>query len=503
MSVIVSPGVYSRERDFSLYAPSLATSIFAVVGTASKGPTDVPTQITDEGSLVNTFGEPSADHFGLQAAIRYLREGRRLVFVRVATYDQTAEGVILADDEMTAAAEVSAVYSGSWGDNITVTASENQYDSDLHDIVVHYNGYPVETYVGLLLGTANVASDNYWVTRINGVSQYIVLSNVNDDEDALHTAPNALSGGEDGAPADIGDVVGSVGAPPAVPPSGLQTLRDPEAIDVNLLAVPGYINATVINAGIDLCETRGDCMVLLSPPQNMSVQQAVAWHNGTSALPDQPEAALNSSYAALYYPWLRVHDGYSNTEMWVPSEGHIARVMAYTDLVADPWQAAAGLRRGLLRDVLEVEHSATQGERDYMYSGGNAVNPIVNKPGQGVVVWGQRTLLRATTALDRVNVRRMVLYLRKVVATSVAYLVFEPNERSTWQSFINLVSPICRSIQSRGGIYDYRVICDETTNDPNTNEMQGKILVQPTKTAEIITIDFTLLPTGARFDEGI
>jgi len=199
-----------------------------------------------------------------------------------------------------------------------------------------------------------------------------------------------------------------------------------------------------------------------------------------------------------------VYDGFNDAEAWVPPSGHIASVIAFTDHVADPWWAPAGLSRASLRDVLEVEQSATQGERDFMYAGGNAVNPIIAMPVHGTVVWGQRTLQRATTALDRINVRRMMLYLRKVVATAVVNLVFEPHDEFTWRQFVRLVEPVCDRIKRARGLYDFRVICDSTTNTPDMikrNEMGAKILLQPTKTAEIITMEFVLLPTGARFEE--
>jgi phage tail sheath protein FI len=182
----------------------------------------------------------------------------------------------------------------------------------------------------------------------------------------------------------------------------------------------------------------------------------------------------------------------------------MARLAADTDQNDEVWFAFAGLLRGRLLGALDVEYSPVQGERDYMYSGGNAVNPIVSFPVDGICLFGQRTLQRASTALDRINVRRMLLYARKVIASAVRYLVFEPNDLMTWIRFVDLVSPYLRSIKARRGLEDFRVVCDETTNTPdriNNNDMVGKLFLKPTKTAEMIELEFTLLPTGATFEE--
>jgi hypothetical protein len=506
--VQVSPGAYWQERDFSLYAPALATSIFGVVGTATKGPMNTRTLITDEGSLVQTFGPPSVDHLGLMAAVHYLRRGRQLLFVRVGTYARDADTIEVNDVAGPAGVpvlEFTPLTPGTWANNVSVKieAATHVVGAFKISILETLSGvtYTVEVYDNVLI---NGATDiNYVETRLAN-SAYVSVSRTTAVSTTLVSGTTQFSGGSDGDPADTSDVIGTVGSPPVAPATGLQLFRNPEDEDVNLLAVPGYNQAVVIQEIIDICQTRADCLGLLSTPSGKSVQQAVDWHNGKGGGGDDPTTALNSSYAALYYPWVQVYDGYSDSDFDVPPEGHVAAVMAYTDQVADPWFAAAGLNRGLLTSVLSVQHSATQGERDFMYSYGNAVNPIINYSGQGHVIWGQRTLQRKPSALDRINVRRLMLYMEKVIATAVRYLVFEPNDSGTWRRFVNLVEPVCRSIQNRRGIFDFRVICDETTNTPDVidrNEMVGKILIKPTKTAEIITVQFTLLPTGASFEE--
>ena len=513
--VIVSPGVYTREIDYSLYAPQLATSVFGIITTASKGPINQLTLVTDVGTLIGTFGYPSANHLGLFAAQQYLNFGRQLWVVRVGTYYVFADDQLVNSDATDPAGVGVAltigipedIGPGSWANYVRVVIATGSqtgtYRLSVQEQDRYGNWQAREVYDRLRVGAAYTANVNYISTRINGVSGYIMVT-PDTTYSTLTTGTYTFSGGLDGDPVDDSDVIGVAGSPPVIPSTGLQLFANPETVDVNLLAVPGRRDNTIIQALIALCEARSDCMCLIDAPYGMSVQQIVDWHNGNGGGLLDPTAALNSSYAALYYPWLKVYDSYNDTEVWIPPCGHVAGVMAYTDFVADPWWAPAGLNRGLLRNVLDIEHSATQGERDYMYGSDNCVNPICEYQGQGYSIWGQKTLQKATTALDRINVRRLLLYMRKVVATAVRYLVSEPNDEDTWSWFVNLVEPVCRVIKSQRGLYDFRVICDATTNTPelrDRNEMRGRVLIQPTKTAEMISVDFVLIPTGASFEE--
>lgn len=502
--VIVSPGVRSREIDLSLYVPALAQSIFGIVTTASKGPVDERTLCTDEATLVDTFGEPSSDHLGIYAGIQYLRQGKQLLVVRVANYDATADGAIRNGGNTADAVAVRATSSGSWGDNISLLVANGE-DAGTYKITVLYNGLSVEVFDLLKVGLANVDEDNYIETRINGVSNYIaVTADTAQSTLLVSTTQVTLSGGDDGSSVSAADYIGAVNSPPTVPSTGLQLFADPETVDVNIVAVPGISDRGVVAAIITLCQSRADCFGIIDVPYGKTVKQAVAWTNGLGGGPTDPTAAINSSYAAPYYPWFQVYDSYSQADVWVPPSGFVAGVMAYTDFAADPWWAPAGETRGLLRNALQVEHSPTQGERDYMYSNGNILNPIVNKSGKGIMIYGQRTSQRAPTALDRINVRRLLLYMRKAIATAVDVLVFEPNDEDTWARFRLLCNSVMQEIQGRRGVTEYQVICDETTNTAAViarNEMRGKILFVPTGVAEMITIDFVILNNQAQFSE--
>jgi phage tail sheath protein FI len=211
-------------------------------------------------------------------------------------------------------------------------------------------------------------------------------------------------------------------------------------------------------------------------------------------------AELDTNYAATYYPWVKTIDINTNKLVTVPPSVLLPAVFAANDRVAAEWFAPAGLNRGGLIGAVDVLDRLTQSERDTLYEA--KVNPICQFPGQGIVVWGQKTLQDKPSALDRINVRRLLLTVRKYIASTSKYLVFEQNTSTTRNRFLNIVNPYLESIQQRQGLYAFRVVMDETNNTPDVvdrNIMKGAIYLQPTKTAEFIQIDFNILPTGASF----
>ena len=498
--VILSPGVYWRELDFSPYAQALATSTFGLVTTASKGPVNERTLITDEAALIRTFGYPSATHLGIHAALRYLRKGSLCHIVRVADYDAAAE--VDVPNGVNDAVTFTAASTGSWGNALSVRVLAGTAVGT-YRILVLSSGAVVESYGHIRLGTAYVSDANYITTRINADSQYVVVTVTDATQTGLTVATYTLTGGDDGSSVSSSDIIGVMGTPPTVPRTGLQIFRDSETVDINLIAVPGNSHRSVVSELIDIATDRQDCMVLIDPPYGLSVQGVVDWHNGTGGGPTDPTAALNSTYAALYYPWLQVTDGYSGSDVWLPPSGHMAGVMAYTDYAADAWFSPAGLNRAMFTDVIDIEYSPNQGDRDYMYSGGNAVNPICKFSGIGYTAWGQRTLQRTATATDRINVRRLLLYLEKIVATGAMYFVHEPNDEYTWRAFERFVQPVLDNLIARRGITRGQVTCDATTN-PDTNppnEMHGIVLIDPIEAAESIVVTFGTAANSTSFDE--
>jgi uncharacterized protein len=262
----------------------------------------------------------------------------------------------------------------------------------------------------------------------------------------------------------------------------------------NALLTPGLIDsgafASTVTSIISNTQNRGDSIYVVDQnPYNSTVAGAV-----TAA------STRNTSYAATYWPWLQTVDPDSGGRVWVPASTMIGGVYAFNDSVSEPWFAPAGINRGGLSNVIRAEQKLPQSSRDSLYSGN--VNPIATFPGTGVVVYGQKTLQRQASALDRVNVRRLLIALKSYISQVANNLVFEQNTIATRNQFLSQVNPYLESVQQRQGLYAFKVIMDDSNNTADVidrNQLVGQIYIQPTKTAEFIYLDFNILPTGATF----
>ena len=282
--------------------------------------------------------------------------------------------------------------------------------------------------------------------------------------------------------------------------TGIFAFQNPEVFDITLLIIPGASSGAVIGQGLQMCESRGDCMMIIDPPFGLRAQQVVDWHNGM--LFSDLAQAINSSYGALYHPWLKIFDQFSGDNIFIPPSGHVSSVYARTARVAEQWFAPAGLNRGHLLTPIDTEVDLTQGERDLMYGYGNAVNPIVNFPQDGITVWGQRTLQRRSSALDRVNVRLLLIFIKKNATRFLRQFVFEPNDRITRAQVTSVSNSFLADITARRGLYAYNVVCDETNNTPeriDRNEMHVAYFLKPVRAAEFIVLSLVVLRTGASF----
>ena len=264
----------------------------------------------------------------------------------------------------------------------------------------------------------------------------------------------------------------------------------------NVLITPGLfasetnLGASQVTSIINNTMNRGD---------NIYVTDLAPYNSSLAVVTTQAQAK-NSSYAASYWPWVQTIDPDSAQLVWVPASTMIAGVYAYNDSVSEPWFAPAGINRGGLSTVVRAEKKLTQANRDTLYT--NKVNPIATFPGTGVVVYGQKTLQTKASALDRVNVRRLLISLKSYISQVANNLVFEQNTIATRTSFLNQVNPYLESVQQRQGLYAFKVIMDSSNNTPDVidrNQLVGQIYLQPTKTAEFIYLNFNILPTGATF----
>lgn len=292
----------------------------------------------------------------------------------------------------------------------------------------------------------------------------------------------------------IGSTSGeSQGLVPANYSTALSLLSNKDDYQFNVISTPGLLNnagfSSTINSFIALAENRGDCI---------AVVDLVATGSAVSTVAAQA-ATFNSSYAATYWPWLQIQSATGRNE-WVPAGTVIPGVYAFTDAASAPWFAPAGLVRGGIGGVIQAERKLAKGDRDTLYSA--KVNPIATFPGSGISVFGQKTLQTKASALDRVNVRRLLIELKKFIGDQARNLVFEQNTISTRNKFLATVNPYLESVVQRQGLYAYRVVMDDTNNTADVvdrNQLVGQIFIQPAKTIEFVVLDFTIEPTGATF----
>lgn len=277
----------------------------------------------------------------------------------------------------------------------------------------------------------------------------------------------------------------------------IDILANKDQFDINLLFTPGLVDnltghGPAITRAINMCEDRGDVFYVIDP----------TYKGSTVGQATQTADARNSNYAGMYYPWVQIADPDLGRNIWVTPSTLISGVYSFNDLVQHPWYAPAGLNRGVLDTAIQTERLMTQNDRDNLYVKG--VNPIATFPRQGITVWGQKTLQKKQSALDRINVRRLLIDAKRFVAYTTKYLVFENNTVQTRATFIELVDPYFRRVQQQQGLYDYRILIDESNNTPDVidrNEMRCKISLKPAKAAEFIIVDFVVYPTGAVFPD--
>ena len=384
----------------------------------------------------------------------------------------------------------------SYGDEGTVTVMISVVDDAA-------TNFEIEFKIDLVAETGLSATESIVVACVDSEAEVTVQSASNVGRPLASPAPGVIIkptdapvvcvGGEDGAPVSIQNVY-----------KGVALFDNTEDYDVNLLAAPGRFETEIVTKLIEVATNRADAMAIIDPPQGLTYRDAIAYHNGRLEGDHYPKAKLNTSYGAFFYPWVQVFDQYSGENVWLPPSGVVLASFAYNDRVAQPWFAAAGLNRGMLSSVISLEVTLDEGKRDALYGNGNNINALVNYKQQGFTIWGNKTLQRKQSALDRINVRRLMNMVRKAIAATSSYLIFEQNDALTWGQWKNQVDPYLESIKRSRGLDEFMTKMDEETVTDyykDRNMMPGKVWINPTRTTEFIPIDFILTNSGAQFTD--
>lgn len=410
--------------------------------------------------------------------------------IQPAAEANLANGAAPAD-----ALRIDAIDEGAWGDGLSVKIEDGSLDpASAFNLVVRQKGSVVEVFKDLSMAEAKA---NHAELMINEKSNYVTVHDLSATTGEATDRPTlgeyTLAGGNNGlADMSDGDYIGDPSQH-----TGIYAFDEIDAL--NMLMIPGVTTAPVLAAGIAYCEARKDLMLIADTPVLLEPLEAVDFRKGQGMY---SHAAFNSSYAALYYPWIEISDPVTSNKRLVPPCGAVAGCYARNDEKTDVWYAPAGIDRGRVFNALSLVYKTSRGERDVLYPEG--VNVIAVFPDTGINIWGQRTLQSQPSALDRVNVRRLMMYMEEAIAESSRFVVFEPNNPQTWRALKRLINPFLQDIKEKGGLYDFAVQCDEETNTAAARdryEIICRVFVKPTKAAEFVELNFVLTTTGADFKE--
>lgn len=553
MAFQLSPGVLVVEKDLTGIVPAVATSIGGYVGAFQWGPVEQITTISNEAELVRTFAKPNntvaASWF---SAANFLAYGNNLKVVRtVGTTSRNAvtsgTAVLIKNEDQWEAqyangagsvGEFAAKFPGVLGNSLMVSACDAsgfstwayraEFDAapgtsdffvnlgnttagdEMHIVVVDEDGLWTGTPGTLLEKFAFVskASDAkradgsnafyrdvlrgsryvHWMDHPAGTNWGSAASS-SITFDGLGSDDWSLSGGvSDDAPSD-----GAL-------QSGWDLFANAEIVDVNLL-INGPNSLTVGQYMIQVAQSRMDCVGFVSPELASVLNNA--GDEASDIIEDrQTTLNVNTSYGVMDSGWKYQYDKYNDLYRWVPLNADIAGLCARTDTIADPWFSPGGLNRGQIKNVVKLAYSPDKTDRDDLYK--NGINPVVSFPGEGTVLFGDKTLLAKPSAFDRINVRRLFIVLEKAIATAGKYQLFEFNDAFTRAQFRNLVEPFLRDVRGRRGIFDFRVVCDETNNTGEVidrNEFVADIYIKPARSINFMQLNFIATRTGVSFEE--
>ena len=483
---MLSPGVYPRTIDESFGTPALADSVGAIVLNSNKGPIEV-TQVTSRSEFIRLYGEPTNDTPAKHNALRFLRDSSRLNVLRVTVDAVTAEVSVLDGVDGVETFVVRAANPGAWGNDVSVQFSEGTSDEDTFRISVYYKEDLVETFDVSKDDTKKdgFGASMYIEDRVNNQSQYIrVEDDASNENDPDLDETFDLEGGSDDTEAPGESEI----------LEGWNYFENKDEVTANILINGGWAIPAIQNRMIEVAEGRRDAIAVLDIPE------ADASSVGDMVDYRQEDLNANTSWAALYGPWVKIYDEYNDREIYIPPSGDAASVYARTSRVAEAWNAPAGFRRGVL-SVIDVQTDLSQGDRDTLYEAN--INPIVDFTGEGIVVWGQKTLQAQASSLDRVNVRRLVIQIENTLEQALRPFVFENNTAFVRENITSLVENFMEDIETRRGVTGFSVICDETNNTPqviDSNQLVVDLFIKPSRTAEFIRLNTILSPSGVQFN---
>jgi hypothetical protein len=560
MANLVSPGINVSEIDQTTVVPSVLTTAGAIAGNFRWGPADQFVLVDSETTLVNRFGAPDSNTaVSFFTSANFLSYGNNLTVVRsvgagannavasgnLQIKNKTVfENTILYVNQTNAYGAFMAKYPGALGNSLSISVCDSNgfsawaYKSyfqsapgtsaqaaaaggsndELHIVVVDTNGTFTGTPGSILetWGYLSKASDavlngqsNYYKQVLFQSSKYVYAidpvqyasttgtwGQVSSTAFATMTGNTvvSLTNGTDAAPAD----------------SNLETsyalFNNKDLIDISLVLTGGadstvqnYVITNLVSPGSQPgVGGRGDCVAFVSPPQ-----AAVVNNVGSEVSSIQTWlSALNaySSYAVADSGWKYQFDKYNNVYRWIPLNGDIAGLCVYTDATRDPWFSPAGFNRGAIKNCIKLAWNPTQAQRDTLYPAG--VNPVVTFPGQGTILYGDKTLWNRPNAFDRINVRRLFIVLEKSISQAAQASLFELNDDFTRSQFVALVTPFLRDVQGRRGITDFKVVCDATNNTAqviDSNQFVGDIYIKPARSINYIQLNFVAVATGVDF----
>ena len=568
MAFSISPGVTVSEVDLTTVVPSTLTTAGALAGNFVWGPAYTRITVPDEITLVNTFGQPDSNTYqSFFTAASFLAYGNNLKVVRAlgpnsknSDANTTNTNVVVANkanfeylylNNLSNGNQLGAFigrYAGALGNSIAVSTIDagagaaafatwnvnnigvstlfnglpgtsvaantaGASNDEIHIVVVDAGGLftgtkgaVLETFQYLSKaydGTDANGNSNYYKNYIFNNSQYIYAVDPVDYNNtvatwgkimantafATSTTPQTvtLSGGVDDTPVDANTI------------TAMGRFANTEDTDISFI-LTGNSSITVQQTAIDIAIGRKDCLAFVSPPSSAVINQ-----NGSEASNIQTwNTSLNrsTSYAVADSGWKYMFDKYNNVYRYVPLNGDIAGLCVNTDSVRDPWWSPAGFNRGNIKNAVRLAWNPNKTYRDQLYVLG--INPVVSFPGQGIVLFGDKTLQSKPSAFDRINVRRLFIVLEKAIAKASQYALFEFNDSFTQAQFVALVTPYLRDVQGRRGITDFKVVCDSTNNTPqvvDSNQFVGDIYIKPARSINFIQLNFVAVRTGVAFTE--